>query len=239
MTQSGMTPRMRERTLRTLAAVGADDLARRAWRRVPRGNVSQMRFPPYDETVKRLVKAAPDPVRFSTIAMALMRLEREHIEGDLAEVGVYRGELSRLIATVRPDRKLYLFDTFAGFPKQDLEVASDSRFRDTSMQSVRRRLPEGANVIFRKGYFPETAKGLEDNRFAFVMLDLDLFKPTVAGLEFFYERTNPGGFIFLDDYNNAESGWAVSRALNGFLEGKPERLVEIADAWGTVVMRKT
>jgi O-methyltransferase len=198
-----------------------------------------MRFPPYDERVKRLIRAAPDPVRFSTIAMALMRLDRDQIAGDLAEVGVYRGELSRLIATVLPERKLYLFDTFAGFPKQDLEVASDSRFRDTSLEAVRGRLPVGANVEFRNGYFPDTAKGLEEKRFAFVMLDLDLNKPTVAGLEFFYERTNSGGFIFLDDYNNAESGWAVSRALNDFLEDKPERLVEIADAWGTVVIRKT
>ena len=47
-------------------------------------------------------------------------------------------------------------------------------------------------MIVRQGYVPETLNGLEDERFAFVLLDLDLYKPTLASLEFFYGRIHPG-----------------------------------------------
>jgi len=79
------------------------------------------------------------------------------------------------------------------------------------------------NIIIRKGYFPETAKGLESEMFSFVMLDLDLYKPTLAGLEFFYPRVKAGGYIFAHDYNSPESDHAVSRAMNEFLKDKPEK----------------
>ena len=52
------------------------------------------------------------------------------------------------------------------------------------------------NTVVIEGYFPETTVGLEDERFAFVSLDTDLYKPIYEGLKFFYPRLNPGGIIF-------------------------------------------
>ena len=37
-------------------------------------------------------------------------------------------------------------------------------------------------------------------KFAFVSLDTDLYKPTLAGLEFFWPRMSKGGFIFIHDF---------------------------------------
>jgi hypothetical protein len=51
------------------------------------------------------------------------------------------------------------------------------------------------NAIILKGYFPETARGLENERFAFVMLDVDNYEASLAGLEFFYPRLNHGGYM--------------------------------------------
>ncbi|MBI2954275.1 MAG: methyltransferase, partial [Chloroflexi bacterium] len=65
-----------------------------------------------------------------------------------------------------------------------------------------------------------------------------LFKPTLAGLHFFYPRMNPGGYIFAHDYNSPESGWAVSRAVNEFMADKAEKLIELPDKWGSIVVRK-
>ena len=46
--------------------------------------------------------------------------------------------------------------------------------------------------LFKKGYFPESAHGI-DEKFAFVSLDLDLYKPTLEGLRFFYPKMIKGG----------------------------------------------
>ncbi len=202
-------------------------------------NSSQMAYPPFDAELHDFLAAgyASDYVRYSAIALAINRLQKDGIAGSFAEVGVYQGNTSRMIHRFAPERKLYLFDTFEGFPTEDLE-GSDDRFKDTSVEAMQTILGDLDNVVIRKGYFPETARGLEDETFAFVMLDLDLKKPTLAGLQFFYPRMRPGGYIFAHDYNSPESGWAVSRAVDEFMRDKPEKLIEIPDEWGSIVFRK-
>jgi O-methyltransferase len=201
---------------------------------------AHMSHPPYDADTHRLVKAHIDVVRYGAIALALHRLNQEGVAGAMAELGVFKGELSAFLATVEKRRTLHLFDTFAGFPDDDLErgETSDPRFRDTSEEAVRRRIGDCSNVRFHVGAFPGTAGPIMEERFAFVMLDPDKYKPTLAGLEIFYPRMSPGGYMFLHDYNNPESDFAVSRAAHDFLKDKPERLIDIPDAKGTVFFRR-
>jgi len=199
--------------------------------------IALIKFPPYDAATQKSIVSCEDPVRFATLALAINQIRKNNIEGSIAEIGVWRGETSRFIHLLAPERALYLFDTFEGFPPEDLEHYDD-RFRDTSEEIVKERIGDLNNIVIRKGYFPETAKDLESEVFAFVLLDLDLYKPTLAGLEFFYPRMKSGGYIFAHDYNNPESNWAVSRATNEFMQDKPEKIVEIPDPWGSIVIRK-
>lgn len=201
----------------------------------------QMSHPPYGADVQRLVRAHIDIVRYSTVALALNRLNEESVPGAMAELGVFKGELSAFLAGVEPRRVLHLFDTFAGFPESALEreADSDARFRDTSEEAVRARIGDCTNVRFHVGAFPHTSGPVLGERFAFVMLDMDMYKPTLAGLEVFYPRMSSGGYVFLHDYNSPESERAVSRATREFLKDKPERLVEIPDAKGSVLFRKS
>ena len=180
-----------------------------------------------------------DPVRYGALMLALRTIAREGVPGHLAEVGVYRGYTSAFLHAHAPERTLYLFDTFQGFDERDGAARGDTRFRDTSVEAVARLLGDTRNVEFRQGYFPETARGLEQERFALVMLDADLFEPTLAGLEFFYPRLAPGGYLFAHDYNSSEADFAVSRAVAQFMAGKPERPVEIPDIAGSVVFRRS
>ena len=133
---------------------------------------------------------------------------------------------------------MYLFDTFEGFRTQDLEVSKDERFKDTSQTFVENILGDTQNVTFRKGYFPETSVGLEDEKFALVMLDVDLYKPALEVFRFFYPRMVRGGYFFLHDYNSPESDHGISRAAHEYLADKPELLVEIPDYCGSAVFRK-
>ncbi|MFZ1083315.1 MAG: TylF/MycF/NovP-related O-methyltransferase [Candidatus Kryptoniota bacterium] len=202
-------------------------------------NVFEWFLVPYlSQDQKQGLVASGDPVRFGTIFLSLKKIDEDNISGSIAECGVYKGVLSKFLHAVFPNRKLYLFDTFQGFDPRDISAASDDRFKDTSEESVLHHIGDTNNVIVRKGYFPETAIGLESENFSFVMVDFDKYEPTLAALAFFYPRVQRGGFIFVHDYNSPESGWACSKALNLFLSDKPEKPMMIPDSWGTALFRK-
>jgi O-methyltransferase len=199
----------------------------------------EMRFPTFDAALHESIAVSDDYFRYATLGLALQRVLDEGIDGALAEVGVWRGETSAFIHRLAPERALYLFDTFEGFPQQDLPLgAEDLRFRDTSAAAVRDRVGPSPNVALRPGYVPDVLQDVADERFAFVLLDLDLLEPTRASLEFFYPRLSPGGYLIVHDYNNDESQWACKRAFDAFLADKPERLVELGDVWGTALIRR-
>lgn len=201
----------------------------------------EMRFPTFEAGVHDSIAVSDDYFRYATLGLAVQRVLDEDIPGAFAEVGVWRGETSAFLHRLAPARRLYLFDTFAGFPEADLPPGSeDGRFRDTSAEAVRQRVGGSAEqVVLRPGYVPATLAGLEDETFAFALLDLDLLEPTRASLEFFYPRLAPGGYLVVHDYNNPESDWACKRALDAFLADKPERLVELGDMWGSALIRRS
>jgi O-methyltransferase len=200
----------------------------------------RMQYPTFDLAIQRAAIESGDYARYASLALAIRRVEADRLTGAIAEVGVYRGHTSRFIRRCAPGRTLYLFDTFEGFPIQDREAANrgDTRFRDTSEAALQRALVDLKNVVIRKGRFPETVAGLDNERFALVLLDLDVFAPTLAGLEFFYPRLTRGGYLFVHDYNSPESNSACRRAVTQFMAGKPEQIVELPDTWGSVVFRK-
>jgi len=55
-----------------------------------------------------------------------------------------------------------------------------------------------------KGWIPDSFGEEHAGRaYAFVHLDVDLYEPTKASLEFFYARMPQGGVIVVDDYASA------------------------------------
>jgi O-methyltransferase len=197
-----------------------------------------MRFPTYPPQVAHRIEQYHDDVRYASIALAIQRLETDNIQGSFAEVGVFRGATSAFIHKQAPGRRYFLFDTFEGFPAKDLEVASDTRFQQTSQAAVAEYIGGNENLTFRVGYFPETAAGLEDEKFAFVMLDVDIYQASLDVFKFFYPRLVRGGYFFMHDFNSPESNRAVSRAAVEFMADKPEMLIEISDYFGSALFRK-
>jgi O-methyltransferase len=225
------------RTLDRLRSDGFAALRGRALRPLVRHR--ELQFPTFPRELHEAIASKQDYFRYATLGLAAQRVIDEHVPGAFAEVGVWRGETSEFLHRAAPERTLYLFDTFEGFDERDLPAgARDGRFRDTSLEAVRRRVGGSDRVVLRQGYVPQTLAGLEDETFAFVLLDLDLLGPTQASLEFFYPRLSPGGYLVMHDYNNAESDWACKRAFDGFLRGRPEQLVELGDMWGSALIRK-
>lgn len=121
------------------------------------------------------------------------------LEGDVAEVGSFRGDAAQMLAEIfkGTHKKIHLYDTFDGLPGEVSHIQPEERFTDTSFEFVRKKLSGYPNVRIHKGYFPNTAV---DGRFSLVHLDADLWETIQAGLTFFYPRMTTGGAIVIDDY---------------------------------------
>lgn len=196
------------------------------------------RIPP---SLKLLEGEYPDKVRFFNLWFQVSRLEEEKIAGAFAELGVYKGESARILRHAAPSRELYLFDTFEGFPAEDLEGEigeaakyTTDNFADTEVSKVVEKIGKNEKLHIRQGYFPDTAKGLEDKLFALVNIDADLYKPTREGLEFFYPRLAPGGVILVHDHDERWPG--LIKAVREFSEGIPEVFIPIPDMSSTVML---
>lgn len=163
----------------------------------------------------------------------------QKLEGNVAECGVFRGEFAYYINKYFPEKKLYLFDSFEGFGKSDIEIERKhgkegflegkynhvGMFSDTSEQLVLNKVPHPERCILKKGFFPETAKDVQD-KFCFVMLDMDLYQPMLAGLHFFYDKMVSGGVILLHDYFERKLP-GVKEAVEKFEMEKQQKLCKI------------
>lgn len=189
-----------------------------------------------------------DYTRYKTLKLVAEEIKSRNICGEVAEVGVYRGDFAKVINICFNDRKLYLFDTFEGFNEEERDYELKNRFtsnsffekcdfKNTSIMVVLNKMLYKDNCIIKSGYFPDTAVGI-NGKFAFVSIDVDLFKPTYNALEFFYPKLTEGGYIFLHDYNNREF-FGVKKAVKDF-ENKYGRFKKfpISDWGGTLVISK-
>lgn len=126
------------------------------------------------------------------------------LQGDAAEVGVYKGGTARLMArTFAPKGKtVHLFDTFSGLPPCDPEkdCHNEGDFCDVSLETVKDYLHDCKNVLFYPGIFPNTSKPLENKTFCLVHIDADIYESLLSSLDFFYPRMVQGGIIIFDDY---------------------------------------
>ncbi len=148
------------------------------------------------------------------------------IEGDIAEVGVFKGGSALLICKVKGDKVLHLFDTYEGLP--EAEEIDNQYFKGefaAPLEEVKHSLRECQNVYFYKGLFPATATPVKDKKFSFVHLDVDIYKSTSECLKFFYPRMSRGGIIISHDYFFAHD---VRTAFHEFFKDKPEPIISIS-----------
>ena len=160
----------------------------------------------------------------------------------LAEIGVYRGNTACVIANFARllGVNAYLFDTFEGFHKNDLRGLDnniETQFQDTDLERVR-SLVGDTNVNYIKGYFPKSTKHLSgDEVFCLVHIDCDLYMPILNALQYFYPKVVEGGYIMIHDYSSLHWDGAET-AVDQFFCDKPESILPVPDASGTVIVRK-
>ena len=189
-----------------------------------------------------------DYFRYRTFELTVNEILRRKVDGNVAELGVFRGVFARLINVKFRDRKLYLFDTFESFDStefaQELEAGRCRSsfydiFKNTGVEDVLAVMPYPNQCIVRKGLFPDTSIGLEEERYAFVSIDVDFEKSILEGLRYFYPRLNKGGAIFIHDFNSCFLG-GVRAAVESYEAeiGNFISRVPLADEGGTLVVVK-
>jgi hypothetical protein len=185
---------------------------------------------------------AGDLARLYLLLLNIARVLKEEIPGDIVEIGVYQGNTARILAHAAraSGRRLFLFDTFAGFDAADQDGTDhpSPAFTDTSLDAVRTFVGT-ESVDYVVGRFPDSLSGTAiPDRFAIVHLDCDLYQPTIAGLSYFYPRLSPGGLLILHDYSSGH--WSgCAHAIDEFLKDKPERPVLLPDKSGTAIIVKS
>jgi hypothetical protein len=185
-----------------------------------------------------------DASRFMGLILNLRQLLNEEIDGDFAELGVWKGNSAAILAVFAAEsgRRLFLFDTFAGFDRRDL-IGDDKDqkvgFEDTSIDFVRESVGHDEITTYVKGYFPDSITAeVAERRFALVHLDCDLYVPMKAALEFFYPRMPPGGTLILHDYSSGI--WpGATHAIDEFCEAVGEYPTLWPDRQGSAIIRKS
>ncbi|MBF2006353.1 MAG: methyltransferase [Chlorogloeopsis fritschii C42_A2020_084] len=186
-----------------------------------------------------------DTVRYGTLELLSREIYEHEIEGSVAEVGVFQGIFASAINNYFPDRKLYLFDTFEGFDERDVQIdrqmgygtQSYHDFSNTTIDLVLSRMSHQEKVIVKKGWFPESASGCEDEKFCFVSLDADLYQPIYAGLCWFYPKLANGGYIMVNDYN-IDNYPGAKKAVREFAKNNSISYIALPDMGGSVVIGK-
>lgn len=131
------------------------------------------------------------------------------IDGDILEVGVWRGGTGALMASqaqgLSMAKTVFLCDTFAGVVKASDEDDAyvGGEHADTSeaiVAALVRRLGL-SNVELRRGIFPDEFMGeMATKTFSFVHIDVDVYQSAKDVLNFVWPRISPGGIVVFDDY---------------------------------------
>lgn len=156
--------------------------------------------------------------------------------GALAEAGVFMGGSARLICEMKGQLPLHLFDVFETQQRSSDAATTDVRTHFGTIHGkqawVERVLAPYEQVHVHPGFFPRTTQGLENERFSFVHLDMDLVSSTNAALNFFMPRMLAGGILIGDDYYDP----GVRQCFAEHVGNGPDTLIELP--WGQVMVVK-
>ncbi|MBI5007563.1 MAG: class I SAM-dependent methyltransferase [Nitrosomonadales bacterium] len=144
-------------------------------------------------------------------------------EGDILEVGVWRGGsgalLARTAALAGLSSRVFLADTFRGVVKAG---SRDSKYTggehaDTSLDIVENLLGEKLkleNFSILQGVFPEqTGAEIAGRSFRLCHIDVDVYESARDVNEWVWPRLVPGGMVVYDDYG-FEPCVGVTRYVN-------------------------
>jgi len=174
---------------------------------------------------RRLSMVSSD--RLWSVIQATKYIIKNEIKGDFVECGVWRGGCSLAMAMVlddfKVDRKIFLFDTFAGMTQpteQDKNylgeraVSSFEKFKrddescdwcSASIEDVKEQFKKVGlekKAIFIKGDVLKTLSEEKNlpKKISLLRLDTDWYESTKFEMDILYPRLQKNGVLLIDDY---------------------------------------
>lgn len=141
------------------------------------------------------------------------------LDGHIMDLGVYKGESTRSLARIFPDRTIHGFDSFEGLPG-DWSFTLAGAFGE-----VRGRLLDvPSNVVLHKGRFDETlpawSRHYGGTPISLLRVDCDIYASTKTVFDVVGPMLRPGSWIVFDELIGYR-GWQHHefRAFQEFLDG--------------------
>lgn len=171
--------------------------------RIPDGDCYQSLFSPWDsarffpefEVAKNFTVCSS----YSAWAAAQLLRQTHDVEGDIVELGVYKGGMALLMDRIRSSfgkpKPLRLFDTFAGMPQTDpvLDRHREGDFSDTSLTAVKKLFSDSNDVHFHEGLVEDTLLISVLDKVSFIHVDLDIYSAIKFSVEYLWPKLQPGG----------------------------------------------
>ena len=192
--------------------------------------------------------------RLNFNVFAVKDVNRRAVEGDIVEVGVYKG--GSMLAMILTDdaascRKFYLYDTFAGMTApgdhdrdlndysaatlmerheavkciSNLEEVKGNIERHTS-EAQRTHINYVVGDICKNTTYPE--------KIAVLRLDTDFYDSTAFELTYFYPLVSRGGYVIIDDYGHWKG---CKKAVDEFLASHPDIKLHKIDYTGVYLIK--
>jgi O-methyltransferase len=167
-----------------------------------------------------------------------------HLDGDLLEVGVWRGGTGAIIAAasakVPGTRTIYLADTFRGVVKAG---EKDPGFRggehaDTSREHVTSLLRANllSNTVVLEGVFPDDFRDIAGRRFSFVHVDVDTYRSARDIVEVAWPNIPVGGMVVFDDYGSPNCS-GIAQLVNEYRKQRDRIFVHNLNGHALMIRR--
>lgn len=176
----------------------------------------------------------PKQCRFYSLQqMVSFIMKDKGLLGDFAECGCWKGHSTYIISKIlyknNFSNTFHIFDAFEGGLSDKTEEDKDENNKLSEEDILKQKIhftsteDELCNTIKEfdfiktyKGWIPERFSEVEENKFVFIHIDVDLYQPTLDSLEFFFPRLQSGGVIVVDDYGYTSFPGA-KKAVDKFL----------------------
>ena len=167
--------------------------------------------------------------------------EISSISGDIAELGIWKGNNSVLFARFTKmfniPRTIHCFDNFSGLPEPSkFDVVDYPEGKYKGLRSVFEATLELHSLFdlvrIHEGLIEDTVPRFLEERsehslkFAMIYFDADLYSPATTMFRYLAQLVSVGGVILLDEYGFAE--WpGETKATDDFLAVNPEFILEL------------
>lgn len=150
-------------------------------------------------------------------------------EGDFIEFGSYFGFGSYLMLK-NSKRHLHIVDSFQGL-SQPAEI--DGSFWSAHDMKVEREFVEHnlrefiGRFTIHEGWIPDILSSVQNSNFLFAHVDLDLFEPTLASLNWLSSKMAHNSLILCDDYGFSTCPGATAACEQFQIESAQWRLLPL------------